>query len=390
MRNTIIDKLTSTVKVIVEGKNVNNYIKRLIKSNINIINLKYIDYSRVEIIIRYEDFLKLKDNRTIYKLKIIEKYGKLKLKDKIKKNYILFVFLILGISIIYFLSNIVFNIEIIHTNKEIIELVRRELEDNGIEKYKIKKEYNELEKIEDKILEDNKNKLEWIEIEEVGTKYIVKIEERKIKGNNSDNQYQNIIMAKSGILKKVIALNGEKVREINTFVKKGDVVINGVITKSNGEEVYTNAKGEVYAMVWYTVDIEYPYHYKEEILTGKNKDVYYIQFLNKRISLFDFNKFNSFESNPNVLMYNVILPIKFVKEKQYELNVIDEVYTEEQVILKAIELAEYRLLSSNDKIESIEEVNIISKQNLGSKIKLKLFLNVVEEVSKTSKIIIEE
>ena len=100
MRNTIIDKLTSTVKVIVEGKNVNNYIKRLIKSNINIINLKYIDYSRVEIIIRYEDFLKLKDNRTIYKLKIIEKYGKLKLKDKIKKNYILFVFLILGISII--------------------------------------------------------------------------------------------------------------------------------------------------------------------------------------------------------------------------------------------------------------------------------------------------
>lgn len=390
MRNTLFDKITNNVKVIVEGKNVNNYIKRLIKEKINIINLKYIDYNSVEIIIKYDDYLNIKDNRTIYKLKVIEKYGKLKLKDKIKKNYILFTFLILGIISIYFLSNIIINIEIIHTNKEIIELVKKELKENGIDKYTIKKDYNELENIEDKILENNKTKLEWIEIEEVGTKYIVKLEERKIKENNNDNTYQNIVMSKSGILKKIIALNGEKVKETNTFVKKGDVVISGIITKPNGETIYTSANGEIYAIVWYTVDIEYPYHYKEEILTGKNKDVYYIQFLNKRISLFDFNKFNSFESKPNIMMYNSILPIKLVKEKQYEVNIIDEVYTEEQVILKAIELAEYRLLSSNDKIKSIEEVNVISKENKGSKIKLKLFLNVIEEVSQTSKIVFEE
>ena len=390
MRNTFIDKIESTVKVLIEGKNINNYIKRLIKSKIDIIDLRYLNYNKVEIIIKYSDYLKLKDNRTIYKLKVVEKYGKLKLKDKIKKNYILILSLIIGIFLIIFLSNIIFDIEIIHTNKEIIELIKKELENNGIKKYKLKKSYEELEKIEDKILEDNKTRLEWIEVEVVGTKYIVRIEERKIKENNIDTKYQDIVMRKSGILKKIVATSGEKVKEINTFVSKGDVVIKGAITKPNGDIIYTNARGSIYATVWYTIDVEYPYHYKEEVLTGKSKEVYYIKFLNKRISLFDFNKFNSFHSNPKVIMHNDILPISFVKEKQYEVNVIDEIYTEEQVIDKAIVLAEDRLLSSNSKIESIDEVSVISKENLNSKIKLKLFLSVTEEVSETREIDMEE
>lgn len=390
MRNTFVDKISSTVKVLVEGKNVNSYIKRLIKSKIDIINLRYLDYSRVEIIIKYSDYLKLKDCRSIYKLKVIEKYGNLKFRDKIKKNYILFLFLILGIFLITFLSNVIFKIEIIHTNSNIIELVEKELKKYGIVKYKIKKNYYEIEEIEDKILEDNKNDLEWIEIEEVGTKYIIRIEERKIKENNNDNKYQNIIMSKSGILKKIVATSGEKVRDINTFVSKGDVVISGIITKPNGEVIYTSASGSIYATVWYTIDVEYPYNYKEEILTGKSKEVYYIKFLNKRISLFDFNKFKNFQSLPNIIMQNDILPISFVKEKQYEVNVIDEIYTEEQVIDKAIVLSEDRLLASNSKIESIDDVSIIFKEDLGSKIRLRLFLSVTEEVSELREINVEE
>ena len=390
MRNTFIDKLESSVKVVIEGKNVNNYIKRVIKDKINIINLKYLDYNKVEITIKYNDYLKLKDHRSIYKLKVIEKYGKLKIKDKLKKNYILLLFLLIGIFIIVFLSNIIFNIEIIHSNKEIIELVEKELKNNGIEKYGLKKSYQELEQIEDKILENNKTTLEWIEIEVVGTKYIIRIEERKIKENNTSNKYQNIVMGKSGILKKIIATSGEKVKEINTFASKDNVVISGIITKPNGETIYTSASGSVYATVWYTINVEYPYHYKEEVLTGKSKEVYYIKLFNKRISLLDFNKYKNFQSEPNIIISNNIFPISLIKEKQYEVNIIDEIYTKEEIINKAIELSERRLLSSNSKIESINEVNVISKENLDSKIKLKLFLSVTEEVSEIKVIDIEE
>lgn len=390
MRNTFIDKFESSIKVLIEGKNINNYIKRLIKDKINIINLKYIDYNKAEIIIKYSDYLNLLDNRSIYKIKILDKYGKLKLKEKIKKNYILILSLIIGISIIVVLSNIVFDIEIIHANKEIIELIEKELKNNGIKKYTFKKDYNEIEKIEDKILEDNKTKLEWIEIEESGTKYIIRIEERKIKEKNDNTKYQNIVMEKGGILKKIIATNGEKTKEINTYVPKDSVIISGIITKPNGEKIYTSASGNVYATVWYTIEVEYPYNYKEEILTGKSKEVYYIKFFNKRISLFDFNKYKNFQFDSNIVFSNELFPINIVKEKQYEVNIIDEIYTEEEVINKAVELSETKLLASNSKIQSVEEVSIIKKENLDSKIKLKLFLSVIEEVSKTKEFTIEE
>jgi len=390
MRNTFIDKFESSVKVVIEGKNVNNYIKRLIKDKINIINLKYIDYNKVEIIIKYSDYIKLKDTRSIYKLKEVERYGKLKLKDKIKKNYILFLSLFIGLTIIIFLSNVIFNIEIIHTNSDIVELVGKELKKHGIVKYSFKKSYQEIEAIEDSILEDNKTSLEWIEIEVVGTKYIVRIEERKIKENNISNNYQNVVMGKSGILKKIIATSGEKIKEINTFVTKDSVVISGVITKPNGEVIYTSANGSVYATVWYTIEVEYPYNYKEELLTGKSREVYSIKLFNKSISLFNFNTFKNFQSNPKVIMSNNIFPISLIKEKQYEVNVIDEIYTEDEVINKAIELSEKKLLSSNSKIESIDEVSVISKEDLGTKIKLKLFLSVTEEVSMIKEIDMEE
>ncbi len=389
MRNTFLDKIESTCKVVVEGKNVNNYIKRLIKDKINIISLKYNNYNKAEIIIKYEDYLKLKDMRSIYKIEIIEKYGKLKFIERIKRNYILFLSILLGLIVIIFLSKVIFSIEVIHTNKDIITLIEKELKDHGIEKYKMKKSYKQLEEIEDDILNKNKDKLEWIEIEVSGTKYIVKVEERKIKEKNDINKYQDVVMKKSGILKKIVAYSGEKVKELNTFVSSGDTVISGTITKPSGEKFYTMAKGLIYANVWYTIDVEYPYHYKEERLTGRQKEVYYISFLGKRISLFDFNKYNSFQSSPKVIFYNNIIPLSFVKEKEYEVIIIDEIYTEDEVINKAIELAESRLLSSNDKIESVDEVSIITKTNLESKIKLKLFLSVTEEVSMTKDITLE-
>ena len=111
MKNRI---LNNNIKVLIEGKNINNYIKRLIKQNIYILDLKYISYNKVEIIINYNDYLKLKDTKSIYKLNVIEKYGKLKIKDIIKKNIILLLTLILGLIIIIISSNFIFSIEIIH------------------------------------------------------------------------------------------------------------------------------------------------------------------------------------------------------------------------------------------------------------------------------------
>lgn len=389
MKNTFLNKIESSVRVKITGKNVNNYLKRLIANKIDLIDLKYNSHNEVVVTIKYSDYLKLKTVRSSYDVKVTNTYGKLRIRNKMKRSYILLSSIILGIALIILLSNIIFSIEVVHTNKSVIELVGNELNKNGLKKYTFKKKYKDIKKIEDKILNDNKDKLEWISIEIVGTKYVVRIEERKIKNENNDNIYQDIVASKSGVIKKIIALSGEKKYEIDNFVSKGDTIIKGSITKPNNEVILTHASGLVYAEVWYQISVEYPYQYKEEILTGNKKNIYYLKFINKRLELFNFKKYKNFQKEPKILLYNNILPINLVKEKQYEVNIIDEIYTTEEVINKAITLAESRLMSSNKKIDKIERVSIIKKEEYDSKIKLDLFISVIEEIGEV-KILNEE
>lgn len=389
MKNTFLNKIESSVRVKITGKNVNNYLKRLIANKIDLIDLKYNSHNEAVVTIKYSDYLKLKTVRSSYDVKVTNTYGKLRIRNKIKRSYILLSSIILGIALIILLSNIIFSIEVIHTNKSVIELVGNELNKNGLKKYTFKKKYKDIKKIEDKILNDNKDKLEWISIDIIGTKYVVRIEERKIKNENNDNIYQDIVASKSGVIKKIIALSGEKKYEIDNFVSKGDTIIKGSITKPNNEVILTHASGLVYAEVWYQISVEYPYQYKEEILTGNKKNIYYLKFINKRLELFNFKKYKNFQKEPKILLYNNILPISLVKEKQYEVNIIDEIYTTEEVINKAITLAESRLMSSNKKIDKIERVSIIKKEEYDSKIKLDLFISVIEEIGEV-KILNEE
>lgn len=389
MKNTFLNKIESSVRVKITGKNVNNYLKRLIANKIDLIDLKYNSHNEAVVTIKYSDYLKLKTVRSSYDVKVTNTYGKLRIRNKMKRSYILLSSIILGIALIILLSNIIFSIEVIHTNKSVIELVGNELNKNGLKKYTFKKKYKDIKKIEDKILNDNKDKLEWISIDIIGTKYVVRIEERKIKNENNDNIYQDIVASKSGVIKKIIALSGEKKYEIDNFVSKGDTIIKGSITKPNNEVILTHASGLVYAEVWYQISVEYPYQYKEEILTGNKKNIYYLKFINKRLELFNFKKYKNFQKEPKILLYNNILPISLVKEKQYEVNIIDEIYTTEEVINKAITLAESRLMSSNKKIDKIDKVSIIKKEEYGSKIKLDLFISVIEEIGEV-KILNEE
>lgn len=64
---------------------------------------------------------------TIYDIKIIKYYGKLKVLKLLKKN--------------------IFDIEIVHSNSNIIKLIEEELYDHDVRKYSFVKSYDEIEKI---------------------------------------------------------------------------------------------------------------------------------------------------------------------------------------------------------------------------------------------------
>lgn len=386
MENKYLKRLDKIVKIKVSGRNVYRFIDRLIKDKVYIYDLKIINIKNVIIKISYDDYLILKDKKSIYDIDLLDVYGKLKIKKYFKEHYVFIIFLIIGYVVLMFLSNFIFDIEVVHANFEIRELVYRELRKNGIEKYIFRKSYQELENIEKNILDNNKTKIEWIEINRSGTKYIVRVEERKIDKGKERFEYQDIVSSKSGIITKVLAESGEIIKNTNDYIKGGEVVISGNITLPDGSSVLSRASGKVYAEVWYLVDVSYPYIYREEILTGRAKEVFLIKFLNKRISLFDFSKFNTFKKSDRILFGDIFKFFSFIKEKQYEMIVIDEFYTKEEVVVKAVERAVTRVNDTLREDEQIIKYRILSTYYDESKVNLKIFFSVNEEVSEVRKI----
>ncbi len=381
VKNKILYFFSSSIKIKVVGRNVNNFIKRLIKNKINIIKYTPISYKEADIIIDYNDFVKVKEYKTIYDIRIIKYYGKLRVLKFIKKNVFIISFLFLGLVIIFFLSNIIFSIDIVHSNSKIIKLLEEELSSFGIKKYSLIKSYEDIEKIEAEILEKNKDSLEWIEITREGTKYVVRVEERIINQRLEDDKIYNIVAAKNAVIKTIVAESGEKIRDVNTYVKKGDIIISADITLPNNEKVRKNAKGTVLGEVWYTIDIDYPYHYYEVNYTGKEKKVLVLTFLNKRFSLFDFDKYKTFDKDIKIIFEDTFIPFSLTQEMQYETNIINNFYTYEEAVEKAIELAKSKLKEKYSGIKEISKVSIIGEEELPSKVSLSLFITCIEDIT---------
>ena len=389
MKDKIFKIFSSSIKIKVTGRNVNNFVRKLVRNKINILNVVPISYKEVDIIINYNDLEDINKIKSIYDIEIIRYYGKLNILRLLKKNIYIISFLILGIGIIYFLSNMIFSIEIIHSNSKIVKLLEGELNIYGIKKYSYFKSYNEIEKIEDKILENNKENIEWIEIIRVGTKYIVRVEERIINRNIDDNKTYDIVAGKSAVIKYIISESGEKIREVNTYVRKGDIIVSSSITKPNNEIVESTAKGKVVGETWYTIDAEYPYYYNETLYTGNKKKVLVFNLINKRISFFDFDKYKSFDKNIKYIFKNNILPISLSYEYQYETNVINDIYTYEEAKDKAIELAKRKLMDKYDNIIKINKITLTSEEDMNSKVKLSLFISCEEDITEYKEVVYE-
>lgn len=381
MKDKILKIFSSSIKIKVTGRNINNFLKRLINNNINIEKVIPISHKEIDLIINYQDLDKVLKLKTIYNIKIVRYYGKLRIIKRIKKDIFILSSLLISLLLIYTLSNIIFKVEVIHSNKNIIKLVTKELEDNGIKKYKFVKNYQEIEKIKNKILEENKDTLEWLEIIREGTKYTIRVEERIINNKPKDNKIYNIVASKNAVIKNIYAESGEKIRSINTYVKKGDIIISSDITLPNNEKISKTASGKVQGEVWYNINIEYPYQYHEIKYTGNKKKVLVLNLLNKRISFFDFHKYKTFNRNIKYIFNNNITPISLIYEDEYETNIINEVYDYNTAREKAITKAKDKMLEKYPNIKDITNIKIIKEEDKKNKISLNLFVTCLEDIT---------
>ena len=381
MKNYIGYLLKSKITLNVKGRNIERFIKRLKNNNIEILKIKNILNDEIIVKIYYEDYKKIIEIKTIYEITKIDYYGFIGFKNKILNNKFIILCVFISSIFVYLLSNIIFDIEILTNDSKMSNLLISELENYGIKKYNFKKNYTDIQLIKKEIINNYKDKIDWLEIENIGTKYIIRYEPRIINEDNKKTNFRHIIASKDAIITDMDISNGQIVKGINSYVKKGDIIVSGYISMNDNIKDTVSSTGNVYGETWYQVTINYPFKYFEKIETGNNNKVLVITFLNNKIELFNFNKYKTKNINEHILLKNNLLPIYISLQEQKETKIINENNTEEDAINKAIDKAKKQIEKTLEDKEYIKEYKILKKYSNDKEIGLKIFFSVIEDIT---------
>ena len=386
LKNYIFFILRSKLNLNIKGNNVERFIKRLKSNDVEILNITYISKNEINIKIYKDDYEKIESLKTIYEINIVDYYGIIKIKNNILNDKFIIVMIFISLIFIYIITNMIFYVDIVTNDSKMESILKSELSELGIRKYKFKKNYTELQAIKKKLLDNHRNELEWIEIENIGTKYIIRYEPRIVNEKIEETPLRNIIAAKDAVISDMSISSGQIIKDIKSYVKKGDIIVSGYITLNGSIKDTVSSKGTVYGETWYKVTVTYPYKYYESYETGDEKNVFVVKFLNKEIELFNFDKYDTKNATDKIIIKNNILPIFFIKQIQRETKVIDEEYTEKELTQKAVDYSKEKLEENLDNDEYIKDYKILNKTKNTDSITLNVFFTVIENITEYQEI----
>ena len=365
----------------------NSYYNLFIKLNEIGITIydNYKDKDYIHIKTTYSDYKKLKKYLVSYDIIFDDVTGLSKLKQILKKYQVFTLAVIISIFLLFMVNSLIFRIDIKSSNKNIQNLLRQELEKNGLKKFSFKKNHSEIEKIVNKILDNNKNTLEWFEIKYDGLVMVVNVTE-KTKINKEKNYSNcNIVATKDAKILNINLYRGVSLKEINDYVLKDEVIISGSITYN--EEVKNNvcASGEVFGEVWYKVKVTVPF--KETYLnyTGNNRYNLGVKINDQEYTIFK-SRIKK-KKNKNINLYKLNdFEINLIKEKEYEIKTHE--LSENEAFIKANELAINKVnLRLNDE-EEILYKKVLKNEVNDSTIYVELFIVTKEKIGKM--VLVEE
>ncbi|MEG1415402.1 MAG: sporulation protein YqfD [Clostridium sp.] len=358
------------IRLKVESLEIEKFLNLSTKAKVRMWDIEREDFTTISFSMYQEDFKHLKRivRKTGSRTKVRRKNGMNFIYSKINRRKFFAIGSLVFLLLIFIFSSLILRIEITGNknveNKRIINC----LEKSGITYGKLKYGYD-LRQIETSILEDIKE-VSVVTIKFIGTKVKIDVIERTMPPTiDSVDIPRDIIAKKEGVISGITALKGARVVTIGDYVKKGDILIAGVVKDDEGIPLkVTEATGKVTAKTWVEIEESIDFDYRYDKYTGREYTRTYYSAFNKILALKHENKFQKYDKIVNekdISIFGYKMPIKkfeeVYKEKKVESKIINE--TQGLNILKnKIEDKSKNLISKDSKIvDKIESKTLTDK-----------------------------
>ena len=375
------------LKLKVRGERVAAFINALSEAGTPIWEVKPTDPFTAEFKLLLSDFKSLRPllKRTGCRTRILERHGLPFRAIRLWRRKVFVAGIAVFFAILMMLSSMVWKIEVEGNKTMASEDVLDAAKQEGLFTYQWIFRLKPLDRLSSN-LTTRLPGTSWVGVERNGTSIKIQVVEAEVPKKPPLQNPRHLVSTSDAIITHIYAEKGVPKVQVNSRVKKGDILISGVIGDEENSQTVV-AKGEVRGLVWHEYQIEVPLEKTRKIYTGEYAQKTYFVIGDRAVQLWGYGDI-PYQKHETLTLYDPLkwrsreLPIGWMKEKVMEVSETKERVTEEEAKKQGLDSAFRDILSKYGSDSRLISQKILHDKKENGKVYMKVLFEVEETIAK--------
>ncbi|NMO94829.1 sporulation protein YqfD [Paenibacillus lemnae] len=375
------------LKVRVRGEQLPSFINALSEAATPVWEIKPTGEQSAEFKLLLSDFKGLRPllKKTGCRTTILERHGLPFRTSHLWKRKIFAAGMVIFFFTLMLLSSMVWNIEVEGNEKIASEDVLEAAHKEGVYTYQWIFRLKSLDRLSADLTAQIPG-TSWVGVERKGTSITIQVVEASVPKKPVLQSPRHLVSTADAVITSIYAEKGVPKVQVNTRVKKGEVLISGILGDEENQRSVV-AKGEVKGLVWHEYQIEVPLTKKKNVLTGEYKSKSYLVLGNRAVQLWGYGDVD-YEVTKTLSLYDPLtwrtkpLPFGWMSEKVMEVQQTTETITEDEAKRQGLESAFRDILAKYGAETRLVGQKILHDKKENGKVYMKVLFEVEESISK--------
>ena len=386
MKVTWFHAVRGLVTIRISGDGTERLLGEAAGDGIELLNLRRTSRGELECVVTAGDFFRLRPHlrRTGCRLRIVRKSGLPFLAAKARRRKLFAAGLALFFVVLYSLSALVWRIEIEGnarlTEEEILAAARAE----GLRPFQWSFRLPDSAELSRR-LQAALPGAAWIGVEKRGTLIRIRVVETTEPEPRELLNPRHLVASEDAVVTRITATRGRPVVKKNQRVRKGDVLISGILG-GEGSVVTVPAEGTVRGLVWHEYDIMSPLVRKAKTYTGERRTVWHAVLGGRSLKVSEFGEppFDKYESvlhQENAAWRGIVLPVGRIRETQLEVRYEERRLTEREAAAEGLMQARADILRKAGPDAVVRAEKILHRRTENGKVYMKVLFEVEQSIT---------
>ncbi len=284
MQSNIVSLIRGFVRLRVRGKQMERLLNRLVDERIMIWNISRLN-DEMELDIHLSDFYRLRSflKETGCRIRVIGRFGAPFWLHRLERRKFWVAGFFLFVLGLYMLSSLVWSVQIIGNERVSTQTVRHIAAEQGIRPWAWKFRLANLDALSSRLMQ-RIPEAAWIGVSVQGTRVTIEIVENTVPEERQLMNPRHLVSTSDAVVTEIITEQGKPMVRRNMRVKKGDILISGIIGNDRFQQIVV-AQGEVKGLVWYEYEIQVPLKQSRKVYTGDEQHRFYLVFGNRALQI---------------------------------------------------------------------------------------------------------